>query len=287
MRPHPDTFNEIRKAVHDLCGVVVAEDKEYLVVSRLGPVLARNGLPSYEALVAGLRGPDSLRLQEQVIEAITTRETSFNRDGHPFEGLRRSILPELAGRLLGRRSAAGLLGARSRCRVWCTAVATGQEAYSVAMAVADFLASRPGIGLTAEDFSILGTDICQDALAVARGARYTTPEVARGVSPEQRSRYFRHAAGRWEVVDSLRRGIEFRRLNLVRPLPNLGMFDLILCRNFLIYLEDADRRRLCQALHQALNPGGFLMIGAAESIYGVTDAFSTEWLGGTIVHVRR
>jgi chemotaxis protein methyltransferase CheR len=285
MRLHPDTFDEIRKAVHDLCGVVVAEDKDYLVLSRLGPVLERNGLPSFEALVLGLRGPDSLRLQEQVIEAITTRETSFNRDVHPFEGLRRSILPELAGRLLGRRAAAGLHGAR--CRIWCTAVATGQEAYSVAMAVADFLVSRPGIGLTAEDFRILATDISQDALAVAREGRYTTPELARGVSPEQRARYFRPSDGGWVVVDALRRGIEFRRLNLVRPLPNLGTFDLILCRNFLIYLEDADRRRLCETLHQALNPGGFLMIGAAESIYGVTNAFSAESIGGTIVHGRR
>jgi len=287
MRLHPATFDQIRKVVHDLCGVVVAGDKDYLVVSRLGPVLERNGLPSYEALVLGLRGPDSLRLQEQVVEAITTRETSFNRDGHPFEGLRRSILPELAARLLGRRAAAGPLEARCRCRVWCSAVATGQEAYSVAMAVSDFLAGRPGLSLTAEDFPILATDISQDALAVARGGRYTTPELVRGVSPERRARYFRPADGGWVVVDALRRGIEFRRLNLVRPLPNLGTFDLILCRNLLIYLEDADRRRLCQALHQALNPGGFLMIGAAESIYGVTDAFSTESVGGTIVHVRR
>jgi chemotaxis protein methyltransferase CheR len=282
MRLNPDTFDEIRKAVHDLCGVVISADKDYLVVSRLEPVLKRNGLPSFESLVQGIRQSDSARLREEIIEAITTKETSFNRDAHPFEELRRLILPELAGRVVERRPAKGLVGAK--CRIWCAAVATGQEAYSVAMAAADFLSSRPGIGLTLDDFPILATDISQGALAVARGGRYSTPEVSRGVSPEHRGRYFRHQHGGWVVVESLRRGMEFRQLNLAQPLPNLGAFDLILCRNFLIYLDEGARRRLCQGLHQALNPGGILMIGAAESLYGVTDAFSTERVGTTFIH---
>jgi chemotaxis protein methyltransferase CheR len=154
------------------------------------------------------------------------------------------------------------------------------------MTVSDFLASRPGLGLTLDDFPILATDISQGALTAAREGRYTTAELGRGISPEQRARFFRHTQGGWIVVDTLRRGIEFRRLNLVQPLPNLGTFDLILCRNLLIYLDDAARRRLCQALHQALNPGGFLMIGAAESIYGVTDAFSAQTIGSTLLHVK-
>jgi chemotaxis protein methyltransferase CheR len=282
MRLNADTFDDIRQAVHDLCGIVIAEDKHYLVVSRLEPILKRNGLHSYESLVQGLKQPNSLRLQEQIIEAITTKETSFNRDGHPFDELRRSILPELASRALEKRAATRLF--KPKPRLWCTAVATGQEAYSVAMAVSDFLASRPGLGLTIDDFPILATDISLSALAVAREGRYSTSELSRGISPEQRARYFRHVHGGWIVDDTLRRGIEFRRLNLVQPLPNLGTFDLILCRNFLIYLDEGSRHRLCQVLHQALNPGGILMIGAAESIYGVTDSFSTERLGNTFIH---
>jgi chemotaxis protein methyltransferase CheR len=282
MRLNPETFDDIRKAVHDLCGIVIAEDKHYLVVSRLEPVLKRNGLHSYESLVQGLKQPNSLRLQEQLIEAITTKETSFNRDGHPFEELRRSIIPELASRALERRAATRLLNTRSR--IWCAAVATGQEAYSVAMAASDFLASRPDLGLPLDDFPILATDISESALAVAREGRYSNPEVSRGISPEHRARYFRHVHGGWVVDEMLRRGVEFRRLNLVQPLPNLGTFDLILCRNFLIYLDEGSRRRLCQSLHQALNPGGILLIGAAESIYGVTDSFSTERLGNTFIH---
>jgi chemotaxis protein methyltransferase CheR len=284
MRLSPDTFDDIRKAVHDLCGIVIARDKQYLVVSRLEPVLERNGLPSYESLVQGLKRSHSPELKEQVIEAITTKETSFNRDGHPFQELRRSILPELASCVLRRRAATRFLNVR--CRIWCTAVATGQEAYSVAMAVSDFLAGQPGLGLTLADFPILATDISQGALSIGREGRYTSSELGRGISPEQRARHFRHVDGGWVVVDTLRRGIEFRRLNLVQPLPDLGTFDLILCRNLLIYLDDVGRRRLCQALHQALNPGGFLMIGAAESIYGVTDSFSTERIGSTVLHVK-
>src|SRR5262249_59910644 len=140
MRLNPDTFDDIRKAVHDLCGIVIAEDKHYLVVTRLQPILERNGLRSYESLVQGLKQPNSLRLQEQIIEAITTKETSFNRDGHPFEELRRSILPELANRVFERRGATQLLNTKSR--IWWTAVAAGQEAYSGARGGSAYLAGR-------------------------------------------------------------------------------------------------------------------------------------------------
>lgn len=282
MQLSPESFNNIRKAVHDLCGVVLADDKQYLVVTRLEPVLKRNGLCSYESLVQALRQPGSRELREQLIEAITTRETSFNRDGHPFDELRRLILPELARRLIERRAESKLL--LQKARIWCAAAATGQEAYSVAMAVCDFLASRPGHGLQLDDFPILGSDISAEALAIAREGRYSATELSRGMTTAHRDRFFRRDNKGWVVNDSLRRMIEFRRLNLVQPLPNLGSFDLILCRNFLIYLDENHRRRLCRNLHQALNSGGMLMIGAAESLYGVTDAFSTERLGTTVVH---
>jgi chemotaxis protein methyltransferase CheR len=163
-------------------------------------------------------------------------------------------------------------------------VATGQEAYSVAMAVTDFLAGRPGLGLGPDDFPILASDISCKALATAREGRYSAAELDRGLPPAQRDRFFRQDKGSWLVDPSLRRMVEFRPINLVRPLPNLGTFDLILCRNLLIYFDEATRRRLCQSLHAALNPQGILLIGAAESLYGITDAFASERLGGTVVH---
>lgn len=285
MKLSSETFDSIRKAVHDLCGIAIANDKQYLIVSRLEPVLKKNGLHSFESLVQALNQPGSQPLREQIIEAITTRETSFNRDGHPFEELRRFILPEIATRLLERRAATGIHF--QKARLWCAAAATGQEVYSLAMAVADFLASRTGINLSLDDFPILATDISLEALARAREGRYSSAELSRGMPDQKRDRYFRKDRHGWVIDASLRKMVEFLRLNLVQPLPNLGTFDLILCRNFLIYLDEQTRRRLCQSLYQALNPGGILMIGAAESIYGISDAFSTEHVGGTVIHRRR
>lgn len=234
-------FDGIRKAVHDLCGLVISADKQYLVKSRLEPLLAKYGLPSYETLITRLKEPNSLLLQEEIVEAITTRETSFNRDGHPFEELRRTILPELAQRLVERRAATGI--PHPRARIWCTAVAHGQEAYSVAMAVTEFVATRPAFGVTVDNFSILATDISSTALAAARAGRYTDAELARGVTLAQKERYFRQERGAWIVDPALRRMIEFRRLNVVFPLPDLGTFDLILCRNLLIYLDEGSQPR--------------------------------------------
>ena len=136
-----------------------------------------------------LKQPNSLLLQDQTIEAITTNETSFNRDGHPFEELRRSILPELASQLIDRRATTGL--SYPKARIWCAAVATGQEAYSVAMGVADFLAARSTRGLTVEDFPILASDISSHALATAREGRYSSAELERGLTAVQRDRFFR------------------------------------------------------------------------------------------------
>jgi chemotaxis protein methyltransferase CheR len=284
MQLTPAAFNEIRKAVRDLCGIVISQDKQYLVTSRLEPVLQANGFASYESLVERLKQPNSLLLQGQMIEAITTNETSFNRDGHPFEELRRSILPELATRLIDRRTTSAL--AYQKARIWCTAVSTGQEAYSVAMAVADFLAARTARGLTLGDFPILASDISTLALAAAREGRFSSAEIDRGVPAAQRDRFFRQDNGAWVIDASLRRMIDFRRLNLILPLPDLGTFDLILCRNLLIYLDDSTRRHLCRALDRLLNPQGILMIGAAESLYGVTHSFSTQQLGNGVVYLK-
>jgi chemotaxis protein methyltransferase CheR len=281
----PAAFNDIRTAVHELCGIVIATDKQYLVKARLEPILMSNGLASYELLVQELRKPDALLLREQTIEAITTNETSFNRDGHPFDALRRSILPALASQLIERRATTRL--PHSKARIWSAAVSTGQEAYSVAMAVADCLAVRSAHGLTLDDFPILASDISTKALASARAASYSSADVDRGLTALERTRFLRQESQRWIIEPALRRMVEFRRLNLVQPLPDLGTFELILCRNLLIYLDNDTRRRLCHALQSALNPRGILMIGAAESLYGVTDAFATERIGSSVVYRKR
>lgn len=282
MELSPAEFRDIRKAVHELCGLAIAEDKQYLVKSRLEPVMQRNGLASYAALVQRMLQTDSSLLKDHVIEAITTHETSFNRDGHPFEELRRRILPELASRLLERRS--GGFSSSPSSRIWCAAVATGQEAYSVGMAVVDFIRSRNSKELTARDFPILASDISGQALAIAEAGRYSLAEVDRGVAAEQRAKYFEPDQGKWSIDPAIRRMVEFRRLNLIQGFPGVGLFDLILCRNLLIYFDQPTRQRLCRSLCAALNPRGILIIGAAESLFGIADELSLETLGKTVVY---
>src|SRR5262249_5085689 len=151
--------------------------------------------PSYESLVSRLNEPNALALQEQIIEAITTRETSFNRDAHPFDELRRTILPELAARLLDRRARSNF--PVPTARIWCAAAANGQEAYSVAMAVSEFVAARKADGLTVDQFPILVTDISNHALTNAREGRFTGLELARGTTAAQRDRFFRPDGTAW------------------------------------------------------------------------------------------
>lgn len=172
-------------------------------------------------------------------------------------------------------------------RIWCAAVARGQEAYSVPMAADEVGACKPGCGLTLESFPILATDISSHALEAARAGRYPTAEIERGVTPARRERYFQPEDRGWLIDPALRRAIEFRRLNLTLPLSDLGTFDLILCRIFLIYLDEATRRRFTSVLHFSLNVQGLLMIGAAESLHGITDAFVAERFDKTIVYRKR
>ena len=193
MKLNPDTFNDIRKAVHDLCGIVIAEDKHYLVVSRLEPILKRNGLPSYESLVQGLKQPNSLRLQEQIVEAITTKETSFNRDGHPFEELRRSILPELASR--ADREAGGDEAPRSEGSHLVHGRGDGPGSLQRGDGRGGLPGEPAGPRPDPRRLPDPGDRHLPGALAIAREGRYSTPEVSRGISPEQRARYFRHVHG--------------------------------------------------------------------------------------------
>lgn len=284
MELSPSDFCDVRKAIHDLCGLAIGDNKEYLIKSRLQPVLERHGLRSYSGLIQRLQQPDSLQLKDQIVAAITTNETSFNRDGHPFESLRQFILPELA-RKIAKRRAEGLFSGQ-QARIWCAAVSTGQEAYSVAMAVYDFLRTQKS-DLTAAHFPIMGSDISAQVLAAAQLGRYTIAELDRGVTPEQRNRYFRQEQGVWLVDESLRQNIEFRRLNLVQIRPEKEIYDLILCRNVLIYFDQPTRVRLVNTFYEALRPQGILMLGAAESLFGTSDDFETESIGRTTVYRKK
>jgi chemotaxis protein methyltransferase CheR len=269
----------LREIVHDLCGLSLGEEKAYLLEHRLEPVVRAAGCGSFAEFLAKLAGPVGASLREPIIEAITTKETSFFRDRHPFEAFRHTILPDLADVVRQRRAT----GKRNPARIWCAAVSTGQEAYSLAMLIDDYRLSARGQDLEAADFAILATDISAEALATARSGQYNEQSM-RDVPQHFRDRYFQPTQHGWVISDELRRLIEFRRVNLMDKVLALGMMDVIFCRNVLIYFDDAARRRICERLADLLTPGGYLVLGAVENLYAVSARFASEHLGATLVY---
>jgi chemotaxis protein methyltransferase CheR len=261
------TFDELRRLIQRLCGLVLNEDKAYLIRHRLEPLARSAGCHDFEELAARLRGPGGAALHDAIVEAITTPETSFFRDGHPFETFRRHLLP--------------LYGAG--VRIWCAAVSTGQEAYSAAMLLADYLEAT-GAPAGAGEGAILATDVSARVLRTAEAGSYSEREVARGLTPAQVTRYFERHGERRVVRPQLRRLVRFRRLNLVGSLAGLGPFDIVFCRNVLIYFDDETRRRLCRSLAGVLVEGGWLLLGSAENLYGISEAFESVHLGPTLVY---
>ena len=267
-------FDELRGLVHRLCGLVVGEDKAYLILHRLGPLAKARGCRSFEEFAQILRGPAGASLHDAIVEAITTAETSFFRDGHPFEAFRLHLLPRL-----GEKARGG-----ARIRLWCAAASTGQEPYSLAMLVHDYAAANRNAGVREDQFSILATDISERVLASARAAEYGARDAARGLTPALLARHFERRGDAWVVREPARRLVEFRRLNLTGPPEGLSAFDAIFCRNLLIYFDLETRRRVCGGLHSLLPVGGWLVLGAAENLYGVSDRFEALRLGEGLIY---
>jgi chemotaxis protein methyltransferase CheR len=271
-------FDDLRRVIHRLCGIALTEDKEYLVRHRLEPVVRRCGCRSFDEFQTRLVGGEALLLQDAIIEAITTQETSFFRDRHPFDALRQPILPDLAR---ARRGA----GATARpIRIWCAAAATGQEAYSLAILIHELAGLSQSGGPRPGDFSILATDVSAQALATATAAAYERRQVDRGLTAGQIHKHFEHCGDRWVARPALRKLIEFRRVNLIQPFTGLGVFEVILCRNVLIYFDEATRRRICDQFFAMLADGGWLLLGSAENLYGIHDRFSSVRFGETLVY---
>ncbi|MBI5838268.1 MAG: protein-glutamate O-methyltransferase CheR [Candidatus Eisenbacteria bacterium] len=224
-----------------------------LLEARLAPVMESARLATGHELLRALVGPRSELLRERVLDRVTTHETSFFRDRGPFDALRDRVFPELAVRL----------GRARPIRVWCAACSTGQEPYSVAM-----LARESAPGIANHSLEILATDVSRDSVARAYSGVYSQMEVNRGLSPERLRRYMEPEGRHWRVTRPIREMVMFRQHNLVLEPPPLGGFDVVLCRNVLMYFGLDVRPRVFAALHDALHPGGYLFLGAAESPAG-------------------
>jgi chemotaxis protein methyltransferase CheR len=252
----PSDYEFLRKFLKERSGLDLSSDKQYLVESRLIPLARRVDLPGIADLVARLKG-GSDSLTAAVVEAMTTNETFFFRDRIPFDHLRETIFPALAQARANRRA----------LRIWCAAASTGQEPYSIAMSVKEFA------GLTGWRVEIVATDLSQAVLEKAKAGIFSQFEVQRGLPIQMLVKYFTQTGELWQLNADIRAMVQHRQLNLLQDFSHLGMFDVIFCRNVLIYFAHDTKVGIFDRLARVLEPDGVLALGAAESVVGISDAF--------------
>ncbi|MGM0633656.1 MAG: CheR family methyltransferase [Pseudomonadota bacterium] len=250
----PEDYRAFRVFLRDACGIVLGDNKQYLVANRLRRILEEQRAATLSALVQQIRQGTTRGLRERVIDAMTTNETFWFRDSFPFDTLREELLPRL---LLEEK--------RNDLRIWSAACSFGQEPYSISMIVDEFRQRRGFFGM--REPSIVATDISSAALESARGGCYDRLSVSRGLSEARRRQYFRETAdGQYQLAPAVRSRVSFRQLNLLQSYAGLGQFDIIFCRNVLIYFAAESKVDILRRMHAALRPGSYLMLGASESM---------------------
>jgi chemotaxis protein methyltransferase CheR len=257
----PQNFATLAGLLHTGSGLMVGPDKQYLLETRLAPVLRQHGMRDLDALAERLRGPLGGRaaLEFQVIEAMTTNESFFFRDDKPFAHVRASALPRLhASRPAG-----------TRLRIWSAAASSGQEAYSLAMLLAESRATWAG-----RTVEILGTDLSREQLARARAGLYTQFEVQRGLPMQYLVKYFTREGANWRIAEAVRAMASFREWNLLTDPRPLGVFDLVFCRNVLIYFDQPTKKRVLDGIARQMAPDGLLYLGGAETVIGLSTSFA-------------
>lgn len=256
----PLDYNFLRHSLKARSGLVLSADKQYLVESRLQPVARKAGLGSLDELLGALKRGNAEALMTAVVEAMMTNESLFFRDKTPFENFRATIVPAL---IAARRASRTI-------RIWCAAASTGQEPYSLAMALKEMERDIAGWRI-----DVLATDISNEVLEKARHGLYSQFEVQRGLPIGLLIKYFAQAGDTWQIAPEIRAMVKFQQLNLLADFSRLGLFDLIFCRNVLIYFDQETKIDLLNRLARVIASDGFLVLGAAESVVGLTDSFKT------------
>jgi chemotaxis protein methyltransferase CheR len=252
-------FNYIRLLLWERSAIVLEPGKEYLVESRLMPLARQLNLASIGDLVNHLRTRPYNGLHAQIVEAMVTTETSFFRDLHPFEALRKTVLPELMARRSGER----------RLSIWCAATSSGQEPYSIALLLWEHF---PHL-LAGWKVTLLATDLSREVLARAREGRYNQIEVNRGLPAGLLLKHFQQHGTSWQLNANVRNLVEFQELNLAQPWPSLPRMDLVLLRNVMIYFDVDTKKAILGRVARVLNPDGYLLLGGAETTFNLDDSY--------------
>jgi chemotaxis protein methyltransferase CheR len=256
----PPDYEYLRKLLKDHSGLDLSADKQYLIESRLLPLARKAGLADIGDLVQKMKS-GSGSLIAQVVEAMTTNETFFFRDKIPFDHFREKIMPEMLQARAGRKS----------LRIWCAAGSTGQEPYSLAMCLKEM-----GAALGGWRVEIVATDLSNEVLEKSRAGIYSQFEVQRGLPIQMLVKYFKQTGELWQINADIRAMVQHRQLNLLHDFSHLGVFDVIFCRNVLIYFDQDTKIGIFNRLAKAMEPDGFLALGAAETVVGLTDALKSH-----------
>ena len=263
-------FKFIQDFARDSAAIVLEPGKEYLVETRLGPIARQSGFGSLDDFIDKLRAdPKSVLFHEQVLDALTTNETSFFRDFHPFEALRHQVLPKLIEQRAGIK----------RLNIWSAASSTGQELYTIAMMIREHFPQ-----LRDWNISILGTDLSTLVLDQARQGVYSQIEVNRGLPAAFLLKYFTKVDTKWAIKDDVKKLVEYRQMNLVKPWPIMPVFDIVFIRNVMIYFDVESKKGILKRIRQCLQPQGYLFLGTAETTMNIDPEWSPAVLGKATVY---
>lgn len=254
----PEIFEIFKNFLYKKSGLVITPEKLYLLESRLSPVMREHNITDLTALSRVLQSAPMGRVHNDVIEAMTTNETMFFRDMKPFEKFKDVVMPAIMA----------AKGANCRVRIWSAACSSGQEPYTLAIQMKENAAKWPGV-----NFEIIATDISEQILNKARTGLYSQFEVQRGMPTPLLIKYFTQTPDGWQIKDDIKRMVTYKNVNLLDNLSHMGSFDIIFCRNVLIYFDQPTKSDVLSKLSNLIAPHGFLFLGGAETVLGLTTAF--------------
>ena len=267
------SYNQFRTFLEQQCGIVLGENKQYLVKSRLAPLMAKFELSSLSELVNRTLAPVERQLRAAVIDAMTTNETLWFRDDYPFKLLQSKLLPDFANR-------------KTPVKIWSAASSSGQEPYSIAMSVLEYQQKNPGA--FPRGVQVIGTDISTTMLEHCKYGHYDSLALARGLSAERKQRFFEAGDnGMLKIKDQVKKMVSFRPLNLLNSYSLMGRFDIVFCRNVLIYFSPEIKSQIISQIHGVLNNDGYLFLGASESLSGINQDFTMLRCNPGIVYQKK
>ncbi|MBF0408893.1 MAG: protein-glutamate O-methyltransferase CheR [Candidatus Riflebacteria bacterium] len=270
-------FEIFRNFVKESCGISLSYDRLFLIERKLEPIFKSFEFSDFSEFYEKLTSINGFFLREKLFDAITTNETCFFRDGHPFETFRNLVMPKIEFWLKNKSG-----GKKPGVRIWSAGSSTGQEPYSIAMIINQYASLMNSF--SPDQIEIFASDISSGALGRAISGQYTSSQVKRGLSEQNLSIYFQQAGNKWIIDQKIRNMVEFKRVNFMENLSSLGKFDVIFFRNVLIYFDSATKTKILEKIYEMLSDDGYLFIGASEMIMGTDAGFKSERYDQTIFY---